>query len=257
YPSVQGDTLGILLGNSGTTLNQPIQESGTGVDVVKTNSGYVAYMSQKKTISGTGSLLRILTANNRNGPITYIKSCKEIYDNGFSDGDGMYFINPTSTSTGSFSAYCDMTTDGGGWTLVAWNKGKSYAIPKDFFVMEQNKSSIANKNLENQASSMNPELFSKTVNTNSAMLKSLVYSSTPIIENSMGNWDYDVTKCSGNLMHTSRTAGCIQSANDNWNSSDRFNIAIGNIGIVPYYLFGGHELCYSGKGWCDFEFYLR
>lgn len=32
--------------------------------------------------------------------------------------DGFYFINPTQTSTGIISAYCDMLTNSGGWIVV-------------------------------------------------------------------------------------------------------------------------------------------
>lgn len=109
--------------NLGSTWTSPNQVAN-GITIqsghtITVPTGSVFY-SGKINFSGTGRLQLDGTGKWMPGPaISSLKSCKEILDFYPMSPSGQYTIDPDGTGTlPSTSCYCDMTTDGGGWTLV-------------------------------------------------------------------------------------------------------------------------------------------
>lgn len=112
FCSHKGGVWAICLCATGVHENvHPCQTSPAGYN-------YFNYAVFKRTAPGAGTS-------------SHKKSCKEILDAGLSTGTGLYTIDPDGDSpSNAFQVWCDMNTDGGGWTKVLqYGGGANMASP--------------------------------------------------------------------------------------------------------------------------------
>jgi concanavalin A-like lectin/glucanase superfamily protein/uncharacterized protein DUF2341/fibrillar collagen-like protein/fibrinogen beta/gamma subunit family protein len=189
------------------------------------------------------------------------RSCADQLAMNPSSTSGNYTIDP-GYGVDPLEVYCDMTTEGGGWTRVMWNNTTGSAVAPDDIMV--------NSYDESDHWSIDPEEMSRMLDSQDVMLKQVsqvdVWPSSwsSLVATSTGNWDYDQPLCTGFLLgHSGRSAGCANhGANDDYGSADGLNIAIytdtsgGNStdAFVPKYSYD----YYSGSSNTGhIEFYIR
>lgn len=110
YPQVYGSELGLLL-EQGTNI--PVNEltqytASWKLDILSITQPVISYITNTEQITGTWQVLIGMIPNT---------SCRKMRDLYGYITTGVYKINPSGAKM--IDVYCDMTTDGGGWTMVA------------------------------------------------------------------------------------------------------------------------------------------
>lgn len=121
-----GDTVWIAIEEK---MQRPIQETKLSLDILHTQDQYSIYFDDKNKISWNSSVLKVLVSQTLQSRSI---SCKEIKDAWVSKS-GYYYINPlvwwAYEKFGKLQkVYCDMESDGWGWTRLYYKSGKETCI---------------------------------------------------------------------------------------------------------------------------------
>jgi hypothetical protein len=117
---------GVLEGTNTSVPYDIVYDTTNGVSVGTSNintSRMNGNISEARIYNRVLSPSEILQNFRYSGPQSFssCKTCKEIIDNypQLAGYDGLYWVYPGGPTSSPYQVYCDMTTDGGGWMLVA------------------------------------------------------------------------------------------------------------------------------------------
>ncbi len=142
-----------------------------------------------------------------------LQSCKAILEAGNSVGDGSYQIDPDNNpATAPINVYCDMTTDGGGWTLISKYSGTTNSC--DYSGYYSGDASCDTQELTNAQPNANAKLSNATIyslvdNRADAQFRAVSSSDDTVIQRTDGGNPFD-------LVNTGDKFQCRDIDSQNW-----------------------------------------